>query len=182
MTTNIVTYTGRSIDPLSKNIQPEDIDILDIATALSRIPRFGGHTRYLYSVAQHSCMVADRLRPGLKLAGLLHDASEAYLLDIPTPIKQHLPNYYTAERRLQIVIQSRFGLAVPPYNQEAFELYNEVKRADQKQLQYEIEMLMNVPYSDTWKPQYANPLFRCWYPDEAAHHLLDMFNELYSGL
>lgn len=174
MNNNIITYTGRSIDPLSGNIQPEDIDILDIATALSRMPRFGGHSKYFYTVAQHSCMVADRLRPGLKLAGLLHDAAEAYLHDIPSPIKQHMPYYEEAEERLMYAVLRRFDIP------SAMELWQAVKRADHIQLQHEISELMIPVLSDVWNPQDASPSFRCWYPEEAAHVFLEMFNSLYT--
>lgn len=90
--------------------RPEDIDIRDIAHALSRQCRFGGHTRGFLSVAQHSVMVSYECQPRDALWGLLHDASEAYLLDLPRPIK-HLPEmqpYRDAEARLMLVICRRF--------------------------------------------------------------------------
>lgn len=76
------------IDP-----QPEDVRWRDIAMALARVPRFGGHVSEdvpHYSVAQHCCIVCDWLPPTLRLAGLLHDAHEAYLGDLLTPLKAAL--------------------------------------------------------------------------------------------
>lgn len=178
MTNNITTYTGQSIDPLGHHVRPEQINITDIAAALSRIPRFGGHSVHFFSVAQHSCMVADRLRPGAKLAGLLHDASEAYLLDIPTPIKQHLPQYYTAERRMMAVIHAAFGLPVPPYNDEALELIELVKKADKLQLDFEIKELMTPFLADIMCPVHATPAVRCWMPDESEFRFLELFKQL----
>lgn len=84
----IQTYTGLRVDPT--NMRPQDIDILDIAHSLSLMNRFTGHTPLPYSVAQHSCLVADLLPPHLALWGLLHDAAEAYLADISRPVKQSI--------------------------------------------------------------------------------------------
>src|SRR5574342_1090607 len=83
---SIITYTGRLFWPLSPRL--EDINILDICHALSNQTRFTGHTREFYSVAQHSCLVSDLLPEKFKLDGLLHDASEAYLMDLARPVKE----------------------------------------------------------------------------------------------
>ena len=74
----------------------EDIDIRDIAQSLARTCRFGGHGEFFYSVAEHSIYVTRILEKQganilTQLAGLLHDAEEAYLPDIPSPIKYHMP-------------------------------------------------------------------------------------------
>jgi hypothetical protein len=111
----IQTYTGKKFDPL--NPRAEDIDILDIAHALSNACRFSGHVKVLYSVAEHSLWVADLLKswgrpPMVELWGLLHDASEAYLCDVPKPIKPHLTNYGEIEARVMLAVCERFDL--PP--------------------------------------------------------------------
>ena len=93
------------IDP-----RPEDIRIEDIAHALSLLCRFGGHVREHYSVAQHSIIVAHMLPPRLQLAGLLHDATEAYLVDVPRPIKVALPGYKELEDALSGVISFVYGV------------------------------------------------------------------------
>lgn len=85
--------------------RPEDICIGDISHALSLLCRFGGHCNEFYSVAQHSVHVAEMLPHHLKLSGLLHDATEAYLVDVPRPIKKALTNYSTIEDRLAEVIE-----------------------------------------------------------------------------
>ena len=107
---SIITFSGISFWPLLPN--PDDIRIDDIAHALSHQCRFAGHTRLFYSVAEHSVRVSLLCRPEHALWGLLHDASEAYLSDVPAPLKE-LPEfeaYRAAERSLQRVVAQRFGL------------------------------------------------------------------------
>ncbi len=81
----IQTYTGKRVDPM--HMRPDDVCIADIAHALALTNRFTGHTTSPYSVAQHSCLVADLCPRPWKLWGLLHDAPEAYLADISRPVK-----------------------------------------------------------------------------------------------
>lgn len=84
----IITLNDKEIDLLDLDIS--QIDILDIAAGLSKIPRFNGHTKHFYSVAQHCLNVSYLLEDFnslLSLEGLLHDASEAYVGDLITPIK-----------------------------------------------------------------------------------------------
>ncbi len=100
------TASGLQFHPLDP--RPEDICIEDIAHALSNLCRFGGHVRTFYSVAQHSVIVADLLPDRLKLAGLLHDATEAYLVDIPRPLKVALKEYQRIEHRLAAIIGQKF--------------------------------------------------------------------------
>ena len=112
----IQTLSGRRVNPLDAS--PEDIDPEDIAGALGNICRFGGHSRGFYSVAQHSVIVCDLLEEqGASvdelLAALLHDAAEAYLGDLPHPIKHRSElgaAFRDAEKRLEAVIARRFDL------------------------------------------------------------------------
>ncbi len=90
MTVHMLTVSGRDFMPMQ--IMPDEVRITDIAHALSLICRFGGHTLEHYSIAQHSLLVQRILKemnasPEIQLAGLMHDAHEAYVGDIPTPIK-----------------------------------------------------------------------------------------------
>lgn len=107
----LATYTGLRLSVL--NPKPEQIDILDIAMGLARTARFKVCAERTFSVAQHSIEVSRRLPPELRLWGLLHDASEAYIEDIPTPYKRHLPCYTEIEAKLMRVIAERFGLSWP---------------------------------------------------------------------
>jgi 5'-deoxynucleotidase YfbR-like HD superfamily hydrolase len=97
------TVSGRKVDVVNPN--PDTIVIGDIAWALSRMPRFSGHSiPYVpYSVAQHCIQVAKELEsygPDLQLYGLLHDAAEAYINDLPSPVK-HLPEIHAVVKRLE---------------------------------------------------------------------------------
>jgi uncharacterized protein len=116
----IQTVSGRRVNPLDPS--PEDIDVHDIAVALSNQCRFGGHTRRYYSVAQHACIVSDQMLARGSSAhdalwGLLHDASEAYLVDLPHPLKHRSElgrQYREAEGRLEEVLLERFGFSGSP--------------------------------------------------------------------
>ena len=89
---------------------PSEIDIRDIAHALSLTCRFGGHCRTFYSVAEHSIRVALELPEWAKLFGLLHDAHEAYLHDVPSPIKRDIQGYREIADIVQNAIECRYGL------------------------------------------------------------------------
>ena len=107
----ITTVTGKHFYPL--NPIPQNIDIEDIAHALSLICRANGHFKHFYSVAQHSIACAvEAIERGFSseviLACLLHDASEAYLCDVTRPVKKQLPQYLRAEEKLQGVIWKCF--------------------------------------------------------------------------
>lgn len=111
----IGTFTGR-IDPL--NPSPSEINIEDIAHALARICRYGGHCVGFMSVARHSIWVMERLEHlGSKMAltGLLHDAAEAYIGDVPRPLKRNpeMQVFLDAEKKLEACIAEVFDLAHP---------------------------------------------------------------------
>lgn len=127
----IRTFTGKYIDVF--NPDPEMICIEDIAHALAQTPRFGGHLKHFYSVAHHSMHCSELVRND-KLAALMHDASEAYLTDMPRPIKMQMPQYREVEDRLMTVISKKFGFQYP--------LSKEVKIADENALSYEWNILM----------------------------------------
>lgn len=99
--------TGIQFWPLDP--RPEEIDLRDIARALSMQCRWGGHVNEFYSVAQH-CVSVSHHCEGHALEGLLHDAAEAYLVDVPTPIKRNLNVYYKIEEKLLEVIGEKFGV------------------------------------------------------------------------
>ena len=116
----IQTVSGRRFNPLEPD--SSEVDIEDIARALSNQCRFGGNCRSYYSVAQHCCLVADIVdeRGGdveTQLWALLHDASEAYLVDLPHPLKHRSELgrlYAAAEDGLQASILEHFELPAEP--------------------------------------------------------------------
>lgn len=104
----ILTYTGKKFDPF--NPHPGSIDIMDIAHALSNLCRFTGHCRLFYSVAQHSVLVSGIAPAQDRLTALLHDAPEAYLADLSTPVKSQMSDYQALENALWVAIASKFDL------------------------------------------------------------------------
>jgi hypothetical protein len=136
----IQTFTGRQFWPLSPHV--DDVDIRDIIHALALKCRFTGHCREFYSVAQHSVLVAQMLPPELKLWGLLHDASEAYLPDVARPVKRELVGFNAIEARVMRCIAERFSLSWP--------MPDEVHVADIRALATERRDLMNRP-PRAWK-------------------------------
>lgn len=117
---SITTRSGRQVSLM--NPQPGQIDIGDIAHGLAYQCRFNGQTTRFYSIAQHCLMVASILPAPLKLAGLLHDAAEAYLGDIVQPLKLLLPDFQLIEDRFSAVIGARLGVSL--------DHIPEVKKAD----------------------------------------------------
>lgn len=107
----VLLTNGGTIHPLAPKMN--EINIHDIATALSYNCRYNGHCNTFYSVASHSIAVSKELKrlgysPRIQLIGLLHDASEAYICDIPRPIKPFLTNYEIIEKNLQDLIYLKF--------------------------------------------------------------------------
>jgi len=137
---SIYTTSGRWVSLLAPD--PTSIAIGDIGHALAHLTRFGGHTQRFYSVAQHALQVSCMVPAADALAGLLHDASEAYFVDVPRPLK-HLAlmsGYREAESAMQQVIAARFGLPS--------EMPATVKAADALLAGHEaLSLFMNPP---TW--------------------------------
>lgn len=128
------TVSGRKINVTDPD--PSTIEITDIAWALSRMPRFSGHSiPYIpYSVAQHCIQVSKELAPHgykIQLYGLLHDAAEAYINDLPSPVK-HIPEIHAVisklEDKLMLTIYNALGIQPPTEEEEQI-----VKIADKHQ-------------------------------------------------
>lgn len=128
----IRTFSGLEINVFEPT--PEMICIEDIAHALSNMPRFAGHTKTFYSVAQHSLHVSRLASNKNKLKALLHDASEAYLMDMPKPIKIMFPEYNKIENTLMEVIAEKYKFSWP--------MCEELKRIDTDVLYEEWDELM----------------------------------------
>ena len=144
----IGTLSGKKIDLM--NPDPDQITIEDIGNALSRINRFNGHTRIPWTVLQHSVATARLVAESYKLQALLHDATEAYICDIPTPLKLLLgDSYREVERRIAHAIGVKFGVILT-------ELPYPVKQADLIMLMSEKEYFQ--PDSIDWEIDYANGL------------------------
>lgn len=179
MSPSITTYTGKTVNPLDPNFV--DVCIGDIAHALSHQCRFTGHSMFFYSVAEHSvrvaeCLARDAYSNGIVLWGLLHDASEAYLVDLPTPLKRNAPigpAYREVEARVMERICLRFSLPreEPP----------SVRSADAILLSTEIRDLM--PVNDVYwgSAREVKPLperIRPWAADVAKYEFLRLYRQL----
>lgn len=159
------TYSGRRFYPLDPH--PDEIDPTDIAHALALLCRYGGHVDRFYSVAEHCVLMSEAVAPEHALAALLHDATEAYVVDVPRPLKRQLPDYRAIEDRVWVAIAWRFNL---PY-----ELPGPVKAADDRILLTERNALM--PRAERWEQDgVVEPLpvdIQGWAPSEAERRYLD---------
>lgn len=108
MTVLISLPKGKYIDLLDPD--PSVIEIEEIAHRLSNICRWLGGTKYHYSVAQHSSIICDLVPKDIAMQALLHDATEAYMGDLVTPLKVHFPDFAKMEDNLWAAIADKFGL------------------------------------------------------------------------
>lgn len=177
----IQTRSGVKFYPLDPD--PALIRIDDIAHSLANQCRFSGHSKRFYSVAEHSVIMSGLFETYVcRLEALLHDAAEAYLTDVPSPIKYHpkMSYYREAEKRLQAVIYARWGL-------------DETKswaisEADKHMLNIEaVHPSMMRPRHPHW-PHYPVTLvlpqdvkLYFWTPEQAAAAFLERFKELVKG-
>ena len=171
------TVSGRWVNPFDPD--PRQLDAGDIARALANQCRFGGHSRAFYSVAQHSVIVSRLVeeRGGDVedvFAALMHDASEAYLGDMPHPPKHRSPlgaAFKEAETHLEQAIRDRFAIraGVP-----------EIKAADRALLATERRAFS----AETWhwpELEGVEPLdldLRAWSPERAAEEFAERYAEL----
>jgi hypothetical protein len=154
----------------------DEIDIRDIAHALSLTCRFGGHCSKFYSVAEHSCRVSGVVPLEYALAALLHDSGEAYVPDIPSPIKVICPELTRIEENIRGVIFKKFNVECKDYSV--------IKRADMSLLMSEADLLgLNT------KSWYLNDTKRVlvpqegigWTPERAESVFLEIFELTYGG-
>lgn len=174
----IGTFYGKTID--YKNPTADQIDIRDIAHNLSQENRFLGKTKKPYSVAQHcvlgSVILEEMGTPELALMFLLHDAAEAYLKDIPTPLKKLLGStYLSIEYAFQRVIYDKFNL-------NHFEVdHEDIKRIDLAMLATEKEQLIGddgVGWEQLKGVASANIHVFPWPHDVAEKQYLEQFKKL----
>jgi hypothetical protein len=168
----IQTFGGKQFWPVDP--RPEDIDIGDIAHALSMLCRYGGHCQRFYSVAEHCVLLAGVVESQHKLWALLHDASEAYLVDVPRPIKPYLIGYGAAEDAIMTAVAVKFDLGpMPP----------EVKAADRAILTDERSQNMSAapePWSTDGAPLGVSLQF--WGPARAKQEFMAAFEALSSPI
>ncbi|HXT31412.1 MAG TPA: hypothetical protein VN716_19070 [Vicinamibacterales bacterium] len=175
------TFTGRRFYPGQPT--PEDVQIEDVAHALSNLCRFGGHCLRFYSVAQHSVLVSLLVPEHLALHGLLHDAAEAYLGDVIWPVRRVIERSSPVLEQLHgladVAVRLKFGLRdLAPHEAK------ELKRADLVALATERRDVMREtdhvwPILDGVAPD-DEPI-EPWTPRGAKTVFLDRFIELTKG-
>ena len=169
----ILTYTGKRFDLVDP--RPSDVNIIDIAHALANSGRFAGHTRSFYPIAQH-CVLGSYLVPiQFARAFLLHDAREAYVGDVSSPLKQLLPEYHAIEERVATVVDAAFEIPATVAHAP------EIKHADLVMLATERRDLMPSdpapwPCLAGIEPM-AKPI-RPWTPSRAKAAFLQRYIEL----
>lgn len=178
--TTAQTGTGAHVDIV--NLAPGDIHIFDIARALSRTARWNGWTatENALSVAEHSIRVSwlcESFCPKYALAGLMHDAPEAYTGDIITPLKRRLPEFRAVEDAIARAVALRFDLPHP--------LPREVKEMDALALAWEGRDLMKPPVATAQADHmfFRTGIGRTAHPQPisataAYDHFLERFAEL----
>lgn len=173
-----ITWKGHKFYP--QNPQASMIVIEDIAHSLARQCRFSGMINGFFSVAQHCVYTSELVRPKkLALTALLHDASEAYLVDIPRPIKRLLAfeDYRALEKATQAFIYQTFGLppTIPP----------EVKEVDDRLVVTEALSLGDPAHYEWTKgmPRYRQSIdpYEGYNIEESERRFLERFEELYVG-
>ena len=146
--------------------------VSDIAHALGNICRFTGHTQRFYSVAEHSVICSHMVPPEDAMAALMHDAAEAFIGDVSSPLKSLLPDYKAVERRVEQAVWSRLGLplTLPP----------SVKIADRRALAVEQRVCMGN--GDEWGTDEPTDedcaLIRFLSPEDARTAFLDRYHDL----
>lgn len=169
------TYTGRQYWPCDP--KPNEVFIEDIAHALSLQCRYAGHCLRYYSVAEHSVLIARYLAakhaPEVALAGLLHDASEAYCVDIPRPLKPYLTNYKDIEEDNWKAIAARYRLSA--------EIPAEVHDADNRIIADELDNLVPMAWHARYAGQELGVNLRYWSPEKAEVEFLATFDALMAG-
>lgn len=168
----IETYTGRQFR--YDDIEHNDIDIEDIAHALANMTRFCGHCHSFYSVAEHSVGTMLNIdNPKLRFEALMHDAHEAYMGDIPAPLKLCWPEIKTVEKKIEAAVRKRFKLPEV--------MTPEVKVADLRMLATEKIFLMS---DNTWEslegvsPYPSN--IQMLPPEDAKWLFLNYFDKLWA--
>jgi 5'-deoxynucleotidase YfbR-like HD superfamily hydrolase len=141
MSPTILTSSGRYFD--LRNPNPDDIHIGEIAHALSHLCRFTGHVRKFYSVAEHCVHTSYLVPQEHALHALLHDAAEAYIGDVASPLKYMLPEYREIERAVEAAVGRAFGLSTLPHPS--------VKHADLVMLATERRDLLPWDIEDQWE-------------------------------
>jgi len=173
--TSILTRSGIYFDYVKPTAHM--IKIEDIAKALSNTCRFGGHSRF-YSVAEHSVHCAQlavdmELNNESVLYALMHDAQEAYIGDMPKPLKMIMPEFQALEERIERVVYAALGVVTTDSRT--------IKRIDMMMLKAE-KLYLFSDDKQVWPCIASIPEvmidIKCWTPERAETEFMGVWNEL----
>ncbi len=175
----ITTYSGHKFDPI--NPDKDVLDIRDIAHALSLTCRGNGHVKQFYSVGQHCIMCAKEAAARgyskrVILGCLLHDASEAYMSDVPRPFKEMLPEYVALEEKLIDLVYTKF--LGGRLTEEEKKLVNKV---DDEVLYFDMLELFGVVWGDYVPVLEIEPSYIVRPFEEVEKEYLDLFEKWYEN-
>lgn len=163
----IGTFSGQQLYPLDP--RPEEISVEDIAHGLANTCRYGGQCQFYYSVGTHSIYVSrelDAYGPEMQLYGLFHDAAEAYITDVPRPLKNELDGYESVEHDILDAVWESLGITPPTETQ-----WQTVMEADDQLFYYESETLL-AEFDPPTVPSFSYELSPCL-PREVRKQFLD---------
>ncbi len=190
---NCVNFQGTKADAWTQTFsggqfhgfapRPEEIEIADIARALSMECRYNGHlkrSKDFYSVAEHSWIMCSLVSDPAKPYALMHDGAEAFIRDVAAPYKKHLPDYQALEKIVMAAIIERFKVPITPA------ILEEVHTADKWLAHIEAkELLANTDLVGKWgappkfKPRViVRPEYFGLLPRRAEHLFLGMYYAL----
>jgi uncharacterized protein len=168
-------------------LKPDEasFSIRDIASPLSKICRFTGHTNDFYSVAQHSVLVSEvveRLDDSFSMEGLMHDAAEAFIGDVSSPLKALLPEYRKIEAEIERVIFERYCF----FHHQDGAMRQVVDHADLVLLKMEMRDLIEAKPLP-WAPldqlvipaQLRGMKIKPWSHEDACERFVDRFEGLW---
>ena len=156
----MTTYSGIRFNPLEPD--PNLINMADIAHGLSLTCRFSGQCNKFYSVAEHSVRLALIVPKSMRSMALMHDAAEAYLTDVSKLVKNNLPCYQEAEKKLLIVILDKYNvepesMEIKPYEYQL--LAQECRDLGVNTTMWHLPLPPSPVRLDPWNPEFAEHIF-----------------------
>lgn len=156
------TWSGGRFFPQDPSVS--EVNIRDIAAALSKQCRFNGHTSHFYSVAQHSVLMTRMVSKEHKLEALLHDAAEAYVGDLVRPVKIACPDFKAIDNKVDFIVRLHFGLP-DDMSEEVHDADMKICSAEKRDLMPRSEVWPDMPPCDDiptivpWSWKYAERMF-----------------------
>ena len=177
----ITTFSGIRMNPVEPRI--EDINVSDIAHALSLVCRGGGHVKHFYSVAQHSLVCAEEARARgcslrVQMGALLHDGSEAYMSDLVRPVKQQIPQYRIIENKLIDIIWKAFIPGEPLTEGERAE----IRCIDDDAMSWDVKELLGDEINQNYRNLHIRPDHTFVPMDQVETMFLKKFEQLRSDI